>query len=290
MAKLLHRLPPDDWMRVDLDGRAVLTIGRASENDLVLRHASVSRRHARLERREDGSWCVVDLGGTNGIIVGGQRISVYELRDGVDLAFGAWELRFEEGAPAASGGLISASQALALAQQAASQDVHDLVVDTNPQEHAFGWVFNVVPRMQLQTGDPRYGIPGLGPLAVLRTGDQRWLPPGPPLNQAISELQNWWNQNAAAIRGASGVQQQVQRQPQPQPQPQPKPQPMPPRPPTPPAPPPETPEWHVSANGQQHGPMTLTQARDFIRGAPGAWVWKEGMAGWVNPYDLREFG
>ncbi len=58
---------------VHLD-RAVVHIGRAEENELVLPHATVSARHARLTRRDDGTVWVEDLGSTNGTYVDGERV------------------------------------------------------------------------------------------------------------------------------------------------------------------------------------------------------------------------
>ena len=77
-------------------GPVPLTIGRTSENSLVLPlDEFVSSRHARVEARRDGAW-IVDLGSTNGTLVNGRRIDGrYELRDGDIVRIGDTELRFE---------------------------------------------------------------------------------------------------------------------------------------------------------------------------------------------------
>ena len=43
-----------------------LTLGRSSDNDVVLRDFSVSRHHARIEEGEDGLQ-IVDLESNNGV-------------------------------------------------------------------------------------------------------------------------------------------------------------------------------------------------------------------------------
>ncbi len=58
-----------------------LTLGRASDNDLVIPAPTVSGHHARLERAADG-WCIVDLGSTNGLLANGRRVQQQTLRDG----------------------------------------------------------------------------------------------------------------------------------------------------------------------------------------------------------------
>jgi predicted component of type VI protein secretion system len=54
-----------DWMLV--------RIGRASDNDLVIPQARVSRYHAQL-RRVETTWLVYDLGSTNGTFVNAERL------------------------------------------------------------------------------------------------------------------------------------------------------------------------------------------------------------------------
>ena len=79
-----HILGPDDgtgahaWL-IDSWGRPhgllgdEIAIGRHARNDIVISHASVSRSHAELTRREDG-WHVRDLGSRNGVSVDGVAV------------------------------------------------------------------------------------------------------------------------------------------------------------------------------------------------------------------------
>jgi len=72
----------------DLDGKSwtldqdVITIGRGADCDIVLPERQVSRRHARVERRNLG-YLLIDLGSRNGTYVNGQEIKQpYYLQDG----------------------------------------------------------------------------------------------------------------------------------------------------------------------------------------------------------------
>jgi ABC-type multidrug transport system ATPase subunit/pSer/pThr/pTyr-binding forkhead associated (FHA) protein len=52
-----------------------LTIGRNPDNDLVLSHASISRNHAKIERKGEGKFVIIDLDSMNGTFVNGHQIS-----------------------------------------------------------------------------------------------------------------------------------------------------------------------------------------------------------------------
>ncbi len=61
--------------------KPLLTLGRDSANDIIIDHPLASRRHARMERDENG-YFVRDLESTNGTYVNGNRIEgVYLLRN-----------------------------------------------------------------------------------------------------------------------------------------------------------------------------------------------------------------
>ena len=63
----LQRLSDETGREISVDD-AVVTIGRAGDNDVVIDLTEVSRAHARLER-EAGTWRLVDLGSTNGTAI-----------------------------------------------------------------------------------------------------------------------------------------------------------------------------------------------------------------------------
>lgn len=52
----------------------VITIGRSSKNDVVIRDEKASRIHCQILKYEDGSYGIVDFGSTNGTYVNGNKI------------------------------------------------------------------------------------------------------------------------------------------------------------------------------------------------------------------------
>ena len=89
--------------------RDVWEIGRTDSCDIAFDDPSMSQRHAQLIH-ENGSWRMVNLVSTNGIVVNGEkRLSVY-LSDGDVIQLGGTTLAFygiEGGSPVAPGGAVS---------------------------------------------------------------------------------------------------------------------------------------------------------------------------------------
>jgi len=96
----------DESRSVRVEGPLV-GIGRASDNQVVLKDFSVSRHHARMETR-DGSWWVIDLGSTNGVKVNGRFVTEGPLADGDEVQVGNFALSFRL-SEASSGGSMSSS-------------------------------------------------------------------------------------------------------------------------------------------------------------------------------------
>ena len=71
-----------------------LTIGRETDNMLIIPDPSVSRHHARLVF-ENGALVVYDLNSTNGVFVNEQRVSKQSLRAGDIVRFGGTRFRIE---------------------------------------------------------------------------------------------------------------------------------------------------------------------------------------------------
>ncbi len=55
--------------------KSTITIGRNPDNDLVLSHPSISRAHAKIERKGDNKYLISDLGSLIGTFVNGHQIS-----------------------------------------------------------------------------------------------------------------------------------------------------------------------------------------------------------------------
>jgi hypothetical protein len=100
MARLYVLSGADIGRTLELESSA--SIGRIAGCDLVLRDASISRRHARVERGP-GGWEVIDEDSRNGITVAGVRTPRAPLADGDEFKLGEVLLRFRESvAPAAA--------------------------------------------------------------------------------------------------------------------------------------------------------------------------------------------
>ncbi|MBS2028383.1 MAG: GGDEF domain-containing protein [Deltaproteobacteria bacterium] len=66
-----------------------MVIGRSSEADISINDDGISRRHAKIVVRPDGSVNIVDLGSTNGTFYDGNRVDVHSLRDGDKIQIGS---------------------------------------------------------------------------------------------------------------------------------------------------------------------------------------------------------
>jgi GAF domain-containing protein len=94
-AKLAIHVPTQAVAIHILADGADLMLGRAPENDCVLAHDSVSRRHARVRQLPTGEWSIDDVGSKNGIRVDGRRVVSATLADSQWLAIGDVFCEFE---------------------------------------------------------------------------------------------------------------------------------------------------------------------------------------------------
>jgi ABC transport system ATP-binding/permease protein len=73
-------------------GAPLISIGRASDNLVVLSHPQVSSHHARLERLPDGRYRVVDLHSTHHVYINGQRVRAQVLNPNDQIGIGPFQL------------------------------------------------------------------------------------------------------------------------------------------------------------------------------------------------------
>jgi len=98
----IREIRPDRSSRTFVFEGRPLTIGRSSDNGLVLRDGRASRHHARIDVRR-GSLVLTDLGSTNGSWVNDRRIESIALGEGDHVRIGLTTLIIEavEAAPRA---------------------------------------------------------------------------------------------------------------------------------------------------------------------------------------------
>jgi pSer/pThr/pTyr-binding forkhead associated (FHA) protein len=90
--QLVIHAPDRTWdLSLEIDS---LSIGRSSENALMLDYAKVSRRHARIERRGEDFY-LIDLNSTNGTWLGGARVLDHQLRSGEMFTIGPVQMVFK---------------------------------------------------------------------------------------------------------------------------------------------------------------------------------------------------
>jgi pSer/pThr/pTyr-binding forkhead associated (FHA) protein len=70
------------------------TVGRSTDSAVFLDDITVSRAHAVLERRDDGSWFVRDVGSLNGTYVNGEQVDETKLASGDEVQIGKFKLTF----------------------------------------------------------------------------------------------------------------------------------------------------------------------------------------------------
>ncbi len=81
---------------LDLRGKDLMKIGRASDNDVVLDHPQISRYHAQLERL-GGRYRLTDLKSANGVFLNGKKVEKEAWpAEGDELRLGPYRLVFAE--------------------------------------------------------------------------------------------------------------------------------------------------------------------------------------------------
>ncbi|NTW97706.1 MAG: FHA domain-containing protein, partial [Oscillochloris sp.] len=100
-----------------------LTIGRQLDNEIVLNHAIVSRKHAHIELRGRQVW-LTDLNSRNGVTVNRLRVKEEQLNDGDVIGVGPFELQYED--RAAQSVVLDDSRYFPLATEVRAVKGHEL--------------------------------------------------------------------------------------------------------------------------------------------------------------------
>lgn len=74
---------------------SVVSMGRSSENTILVEDKQSSRKHCQVEKTEDGDWKLVDLESRNGTKVNGAVVNQHLLKDGDRIEIGDVALIFE---------------------------------------------------------------------------------------------------------------------------------------------------------------------------------------------------
>jgi predicted component of type VI protein secretion system len=166
MAKL--RLIPSSGEPIEITQDDTL-IGRDPSCDIVLPDGSVSRRHARIQRRE-GGFAVVDQASANGTFLDSQRVADAGLRDGHELRVGAITLRVE---------IETDGPDLAATMAAAEPDIEATVVAEAPVTELEDVLDQTPP--YVAPSEPRYALPSSPPPPPPAVG----LGPPPGVSSAV---------------------------------------------------------------------------------------------------------
>jgi pSer/pThr/pTyr-binding forkhead associated (FHA) protein len=107
------------------------TIGRSTDCIVTLKDASISRRHAHLERMHN-AWFIVDDGSRNGVSIAGARVPRGELQDMSEFKVGEVLLRFRVTAPTSSesaAAIASAPPPVIAAKSPGPVDIDEIVLE-----------------------------------------------------------------------------------------------------------------------------------------------------------------
>ena len=103
MTEEINTIPPNAFFIVEGIKfyplvKAVISIGRRLENDLVIDDRRVSRNHAQL-RAVEGHYVLLDLNSTGGTFVNGSRVSETVIYPNDTISLGGVKLIFQQDNP-----------------------------------------------------------------------------------------------------------------------------------------------------------------------------------------------
>lgn len=94
-----------------------IVVGRGHQADLALDNLSVSRKHARIRREGETVLVVEDLGGKNGLELGGKKVERALLGPGDSVGIGKYTLEYQDAAPVADAPMARPSRSRLEAMQ-----------------------------------------------------------------------------------------------------------------------------------------------------------------------------
>ncbi|NNG27123.1 MAG: FHA domain-containing protein [Ignavibacteriaceae bacterium] len=100
LEKLINTAQPDKTkgagrVHTKIKERDVITIGRSSDNDLVINNIKVSRKHAKLKKSAN-EWFIEDLGSSNGTFLNGEKVKAAKVTLKDVLTIGGIPLNIEK--------------------------------------------------------------------------------------------------------------------------------------------------------------------------------------------------
>lgn len=87
MSKLIIHLPDQEPQKYSFDDQVEVSIGRSDDNDIIIRHESMSGHHAQL-KLAGNTYHLLDLDSTNGTFVNGEAAVDVPLHNGAQIIFG----------------------------------------------------------------------------------------------------------------------------------------------------------------------------------------------------------
>ena len=132
LARMIGLKGKDNSKEFDIN-QPQTSLGRGSSNDIVLKDASISRYHARIQRDQEG-FMIIDQRSGNGTFVNSQRVSQNRLRSGDEFTLGKATFRFLEIGDAYKSG--PSTQVPSTPSVNAQEPSSDMPKDITPPSHA----------------------------------------------------------------------------------------------------------------------------------------------------------
>ena len=171
------------------------TLGRSTDCMVTLKDASISRRHAHLERMHN-TWFIVDDQSRNGVSIDGARVPRGELHDMSEFKVGEVLLRFRVTAPAGESSAAPAPAPIVAAAPRAPVDEDEIVLEGADEPLIAAPVARPAP--------PRPAAPQAPPRKLEELGETSVAPrAAPPKIEVKSSITDTGFGRAGATAGAT---------------------------------------------------------------------------------------